>query len=263
MATRSSSVARDNAALLTVRGITKRFGGLAALRDVSLQVDRGEIRGLIGPNGAGKSTLLHIVSGFVAPTTGTFALDGQALTGRKGHEVATRGVARTFQHLALFGGMTVLENVMVGLHRQMRGPLPWLDRGEDTETAGAEAARALLRRHGLDGVAGAEIDTLSVGQRKRVELVRALAARPRLLLLDEPAAGLAADEIKELIVSLRELRDRDGLTIVLVEHIMELVMSVCDRITVLSFGEVLAEGSPEHIRADAGVIDAYLGKGAV
>jgi branched-chain amino acid transport system ATP-binding protein len=246
-------------ALLVVQAVTKRFGGLAALKDASLQVEAGEIRGLIGPNGAGKSTLLQVVSGFLSPTTGAVIIAGQALSGRAAHAVAALGVARTFQHLALFAGMTVLENVMVALHRETRGPRPWRRRAAASEAAAADAARALLRHHGLDDVADADIDALSVGQRKRVELVRALATRPRLLLLDEPAAGLAPDEIKELIAALRELRDQRGLTIVVVEHIMELVMTVCDRITVLSFGEVLAEGTPEQVRADPRVIDAYLG----
>jgi ABC-type branched-subunit amino acid transport system ATPase component len=245
--------------LLAVQTVTKRFGGLAALKDVSLQVEAGEIRGLIGPNGAGKSTLLQVVSGFLPPTAGAVVIAGQTLRGRAAHEVAALGVARTFQHLALFAGMTVLENVMVALHREVRGPQPWRRGPQASEAAAADKARALLRRHGLDDVADADIDALSVGQRKRVELVRALATRPRLLLLDEPAAGLAADEIKELIAALRELRDQARLTIVVVEHIMELVMTVCDRITVLSFGEVLAEGTPEEVRADPRVIDAYLG----
>jgi ABC-type branched-subunit amino acid transport system ATPase component len=245
--------------LLAVQTVTKRFGGLAALKDVSLHVEAGEIRGLIGPNGAGKSTLLQVVSGFLSPTAGAVVIGGQTIGRRPAHEVATLGVARTFQHLALFAGMTVLENVMVGLHRDVRGPRPWGRGAQASEVAAADMARALLRRHGLDDVADADIDALSVGQRKKVELVRALGTRPRLLLLDEPAAGLAPDEIRELIAALREIRDQQGLTIVVVEHIMELVMTVCDRITVLSFGEVLAEGTPGEVRADPRVIDAYLG----
>ena len=246
--------------MLALRGVTKQFGGLRALNGVSLEVTRSEIRGLIGPDGAGKTTLLNIISGVLASTGGSIELDGQPLTGRKSHEVSRLGIARTFQQLTLFGGMTVLENVMVGLHRQLDGPFSPVARRGRAESWGRDAALELLRRFGLESSADGPIDKLSVGERKRLELVRALATRPRVLLLDEPAAGLSPAEVKDLTGVLLDLRERDGITILLVEHIMEFVMGVCERITVLSFGEVLAEGTPDEIKTDPRVIEAYLGK---
>ena len=246
--------------MLALRGVTKRFGGLSALNGVSLEVKRSEIRGLIGPNGAGKTTLLNIISGVLAPTGGGVELDGRPLTGKKSHEISRLGIARTFQQLALFGGMTVLENVMVGLHRRLGGLFGSVVRRDSSESWGRDTALELLRRFGLERSADEPIDKLSVGDRKRLELVRALATRPRVLLLDEPAAGLSPAEVKDLTGILLGLRDQDGITILLVEHIMEFVMGVSERITVLSFGEVLAEGTPDEIKADARVIEAYLGR---
>jgi ABC-type branched-subunit amino acid transport system ATPase component len=245
--------------LLSVRGVSKQFGGLWALRGVSLAVGRGEIRGLIGPNGAGKTTLLNVAAGMMAPTAGVVEIDGQAVTGRRPHEVAALGIARTFQHVMLFGGMTALENVLVGFHRRVTGPLASPDRTRLSEAGARQAAIELLRRFDLERAADQEVGKLSIATRKRLELVRVLALRPTLLFLDEPAAGLSSTEMQDLIGILRSLRDDDGITIVLVEHIMDLIMGVCDRLTVLSFGEVLAEGTPVDIRSNASVIEAYLG----
>lgn len=244
--------------LLSARRVSKKFGGLWALRDITLDVKRGEIRGLIGPNGAGKTTLLNIIAGMIAPTSGSVEFNGETLTGRKPHEVAVLGISRTFQHLALFGGMTVLENVMVGFHYRLQGPVGW--RRVPSEATARRAARELLERFGLVKVAEEAIERLSIAERKLVELVRALASKPILLLLDEPAAGLSAGELRSLMHILRSLAQSDGTTIVLVEHIMDLVMGLCDQLTVLDFGEVLADGPPGDIRTDRRVIDAYLGK---
>ena len=245
--------------LLSVREVSKHFGGLWALRSVSLAVPRGEIRGLIGPNGAGKTTLLNVATGMTPPTTGIVEIDGQAVTRRRPHEVATLGIARTFQHTALFGGMTALENVLVGLHRRVKWPLGRSGRTFLSEERARDEAQALLQRFGLKGAADQEVRKLSIAAQKRLELVRAVALRPTLLFLDEPAAGLSSTEISDLIAVLRSLRDDDGVTIVIVEHIMDLIMEVCDQLTVLSVGEVLAEGSPADIRSNASVIEAYLG----
>jgi ABC-type branched-subunit amino acid transport system ATPase component len=251
--------------VLEVDRLTKSFGGFTAVGDVQMTVERGAIHALIGPNGAGKTTLFNLVTGVLAPSAGRLRFEGDDITGWRADRITARGMARTFQNIRLFREMTAVENVMVGAHCRTSGGflaavarLPGrLGRGERETIRRADELLDLVALTAKRDVAAAE---LTLVEQRRLEIARALATGPRLLLLDEPAAGLAADEIKELIVSLRELRDRDGLTIVLVEHIMELVMSVCDRITVLSFGEVLAEGPPEHIRTDARVIDAYLGK---
>ena len=254
----AASGSGETRALLSLRGVTVRFGGLLALRSVDLDVARGEIRGLIGPNGAGKTTLLNVIAGRFRPTAGAVMFDGRTVTGRGAHHMAALGIGRTFQHLALFAGMTVVENVMVGLHGPLTGTVAGAIGGR-REAWAHQAARKLLQRFGLEAAANQTIASLSVADRKRVELIRALAAEPRMLLLDEPAAGLSGAEVRALIELLRSLRDAEGLTIVLVEHIMELVMEACDHVTVLNFGQVLAEGSPKEVRADARVVDAYLG----
>jgi ABC-type branched-subunit amino acid transport system ATPase component len=247
-------------ALLSVRHLGKQFGGLWALRDVELHVEPGQIRGLIGPNGAGKTTLLNIIGGAITPSTGTVDFSGRSIIGRRPHEVAALGIARTFQHLTLFGGMTVLENVMVGLHCRLSGPLSWRRVALNSETAACRAARELLEAFELDKIADDDVNGLSIAQRRRVELARALAVKPIMLLLDEPAAGLSVSDLAGLIATLRFLREQEGMSILLVEHVMDFVMEVCDRLTVLDFGEVLADGTPVEIRRHPRVIEAYLGR---
>jgi branched-chain amino acid transport system ATP-binding protein len=249
---------------LALHHVGVRFGGLTALDDVSLRVPPGQVIGVIGPNGAGKTTLFNVVCGFVTPHTGELTLDGQPLRPRP-HRLTRLGIARTLQGTGLFPGLTVLENVMAGASNSARAGflsalfgLPRADRDERR-----------LRRHALDtldtlGVAGhaaAAPATLPFAVRQRVALARALAARPRLLLLDEPAGGLGAEDIAELAELIRQLprRAEDPCAVLLVEHHMDLVMSVCDEIVVLDFGRVVATGTPDAVRGDPAVADAYLG----
>ena len=227
---------------LSLHQIGVRFGGLVALDGVSLRVPPGRTVGIIGPNGAGKTTLFNVVCGFVAPTTGTITLDGRPLRPRP-HRLARLGIARTLQGVGLFAGLTVLENVMVGAEHAGRKP----------ETAG-EA----LERCGVAGHAQTLPGGLPYAVRKRVALARALVAQPRLLLLDEPAGGLGADELAGLAELIRGL----PCAVLLVEHHMDLVMAVCDEILVLDFGKPVAHGTPAEIRTDAAVVDAYLGAAA-
>jgi len=224
---------------LALHRIGVRFGGLVALDGVSLRVPPGRTVGVIGPNGAGKTTLFNVVCGFVAPTTGTLTLDGRPLRPRP-HRLARLGIARTLQGVGLFAGMTVLENVMVGAEHAGRKP---------------EAAHEALERCGVAQHAGALPHGLPYAVRKRVALARALVAEPRLLLLDEPAGGLGTDEIDRL----RELITGLPCAVLLVEHHMDLVMAVCDEILVLDFGKPVAHGTPDEIRTDEAVADAYLG----
>ena len=223
---------------LELAGITVRFGGLTALDDVSLRVAPGRIVGVIGPNGAGKTTLFNVICGFVAPASGTLTLDGKPWRPRP-HQLSRLGIARTLQGIGQFGGMSVLENVMVGA----RGRRP------------EQAAMAALSRCGVDQYATARPGALPYAIRKRVELARALVSEPRILMLDEPAGGLDTDEIDWLATLIREA----GTTVLLVEHHMDLVMSVCDEILVLDFGKPIALGSPDEISNNAKVTDAYLG----
>jgi branched-chain amino acid transport system ATP-binding protein len=251
-------------AVFGVSGVGVRFGGLVALDDVSFSVDRGEVRGVIGPNGAGKTTLFNVCCGFVKPDEGTVLRHGKPVHGLRPHRLAGMGIARTLQGVGLFAGLTVLENVMIGAERHARSgfvsTLFALARSDRDERALRERAAAALAELGVDGYAARYPGSLPYPVQKRVSLARALAAEPDLLLLDEPASGLGADEMAELGELIRALSGR--MSVVLVEHHMDLVMSVCDRITVLDFGKVVADGTPDEVRDDPAVIDAYLGEEA-
>jgi branched-chain amino acid transport system ATP-binding protein len=248
--------------LLDVQDVTVTFGGLMALSRVSFRLSAGEILALIGPNGAGKTTLFNVVSGYVVPTSGSVRIDGEAITGQPPHVVAARGVRRTFQNGGVFPGMTVLENVLTGLHATTASSLAGLLVGRrSARRAEAEAvtqAEKLLEVMGLDALARRPAADLSFGQQRLVEIARAMIGRARLLLLDEPAVGLSIGDREHLMAVLRDLV-REGVAVLLVEHVIDLVMAVSDRIVVLNSGEKIADGTPVEIRRDEAVLEAYLG----
>jgi branched-chain amino acid transport system ATP-binding protein len=250
-------------ALLELDRLTRRFGGITAVDCVSMRVETGEIRGLIGPNGAGKTTTLNLISGLMRPTSGRMMLAGKDFTGNPAHGLAARGVRRTFQNLRLFTELTVLQNVMIGLHANGNSGVfeailttPQQRREEDMMRREGLAALATV---GLADQAHRVASSLAYGHRRLLEIARAIVARPILLLLDEPAAGLNSTE-GEALVRLIRLVNGTGVTVILVEHHMDVVMAACSRITVLNHGHKLAEGTPAEIRANESVIEAYLGR---
>ncbi|HEY6863737.1 MAG TPA: ABC transporter ATP-binding protein [Burkholderiales bacterium] len=248
--------------MLRAESLSKRFGGLNAIADLTFEVERGAVHSVIGPNGAGKTTLLNLLSGVYAPSSGRITFDGRDVTDRAPYQLAARGIARTFQNLQVFFNMSALENVMVGRHLHERCGLAAAmlrpPRVARAERACREESAELMRRVGLGAYLSSRASALPYGALKRLEIARALAARPRMLLLDEPAAGLNPTEtleIDELIGGIAA----DGVTVVLVEHNMRLVMGVSDRVLVLDFGQKLAEGTAEAVRGDPRVVEAYLG----
>jgi len=246
-----------------LREVGVRFGGLRALNNFSMDVARGSIHALIGPNGAGKSTVFNCVSCFYRPSEGDIVFEGQSLLRVPPHGIAACGIARTFQNIELCRRLTVLENVLIGMATRTPSYFPFLPsrKRARVEKEALVDADALLDRTGLIGHRDMLAEQLDFGHQKMLDLARALASRPKLLLLDEPAAGLRNREIAALDALLVDLARRQGITIVLVEHVMQLVMAVADQVTVLNFGEKVAEGTPDEIRNDPLVVEAYLGKG--